>query len=237
LLDAAAPNPRSSLRLSPDRLRALVGCRLERADAHGKHLFLRFENGLTLHAHQGVSGSWQIRGPAGESARPLGGAWVVLRGAAATVAEFGGPRLALRTEAELRADRRLASLGPDVLDPQFEVDTGVAALRGAGPGRELGEALLDQRVLAGIGNVYKSEACFAARIDPADRIGELSDDELSRVVVEAASLMRAGLETGARPHDVYRRAGRPCLRCGARIRSRRQGEANRVTYWCPLCQR
>jgi endonuclease-8 len=235
--DASAPNPRSTLRLSPQRLRSLAGKRLERADAHGKHLFLRFEGGLTLHAHQGMSGSWQVFPDATRAFGRIRSAWVVLVGSAAAVAEFGGPKLALRTEAELRADPRLASLGPDLLDPEFEVEKGVGALRAADRGRELGEALLDQRVLAGIGNVYKSEACFAARLDPWTRLGELSEEELSGVVVESASLMRAGLETGVRPRDVYRRAGQPCLRCGEPIRSRGQGDSNRMTYWCPRCQR
>jgi len=207
-----------------------------RADAHGKHLFLRFEGGLTLHCHQGISGSWHVYEPGARWRRPLERAWVVLSGPSAIAAEFGGPRLRLRTEAELRADPRLGSLGPDVLDARFTPERGLARLRAIDQSRQLGEALLDQRAIAGIGNVYKVEACFAARVDPWRRLAELPDGELRRVVVEAASLMRAGLETARRPHDVYRRTGRPCLRCGERIRSRGQGDANRITYWCPGCQ-
>jgi endonuclease VIII len=236
LLEAEAPNPRSPLRLQGDRLRSLRGRRLERADAHGKHLFLRFSSQLTLHGHQGVSGSWHVywRGTPGQ--RPLEGAWVVLSTQTATAAEFGGPRLALRTEAELRADPRLRALGPDLLAPEFEADRGVAALRAADPARELGDALLDQRVIAGIGNVYKAEGCFAARVDPWRRLRQLSDEELDSVVSETTALMRAGLKRDRGPAAVYRRAGRPCPRCGARIRSRGQGDSNRITYWCSGCQ-
>jgi endonuclease-8 len=237
LLEAVAPNPRSRLRLQADRLRSLAGRRLERAEAHGKHLFLRFEGRLTLHGHQGVSGSWHVYERGAPRQRPLSGAWVVLSTPTATAAEFGGPRLALRTEAELRSDPRLRSLGPDLLAPEFEAEHGVAALRAAEPARELGDALLDQRVIAGIGNVYKAEGCFAARVDPWRRLHQLSDEDLQSVVFETTRLMRAGLSRERGPRAVYRRAGRPCPRCGERIRSRGQGDSNRITYWCPNCQR
>jgi endonuclease VIII len=236
LTEAAAPNPRSRLRLQTDRLRSLAGRRLERADAHGKHLFLRFEGSLTLHGHQGVSGSWHVYARGGVGRRPLAGAWVVLATSQATAAEFGGPRLALRTEAELRADPRLRSLGPDLLAAEFTAERGVAALRAADPSSELGEALLDQRVIAGIGNVYKAEGCFAAGVNPWRPLHQLSDEDLHRVVLDTASLMRAGLERRRGPSSVYRRAGRPCPRCAGRIRSHGQGDSNRITYWCPNCQ-
>src|SRR5690606_27180016 len=98
------------------------------------------------------------------------------------------------------------------------------------------EALLDQTVVSGIGNVYKSEGCFAARVSPWQRLGELDDEQLRSVILETASLMRAGLVTGRRPRDVYRRAGAPCPRCGTAIVARGQGDGNRTTYWCPRCQ-
>jgi endonuclease-8 len=236
LVEASAPNPRSPLRLQVDRLRSLAGRRLERADAHGKHLFLRFEGGLTLHSHQGVSGSWHVHGRTAARRRPLGGAWVVLATRTAVAAEYGGPRLALRTEAELRADPRLRRLGPDILAPDFTPERGIAAIRAADQGRQLGELLLDQRVIAGIGNVYKCEACFAASADPWQPVARLSDETLYRVVDEAARMMQAGRKTRRRPHRVYRRSGRSCSRCGTPIRSRGQGDQNRITYWCPGCQ-
>jgi endonuclease VIII len=236
LVEASAPNPRSPLRLQRDRLRSLVGRRLERADAHGKHLFLRFEGGLTLHGHQGVSGSWHVYERTGTHRRPLGGAWVVLATESAVAAEFGGPRLTLRTEAELRGDPRLRRLGPDILAPDFTPELGLAAIRSADQSRQLGELLLDQAVIAGIGNVYKCEACFAAAADPWLPVGRLADETLSKVLEEAGTMMEVGRRTRRRPHRVYRQSGRPCPRCGTRIRSRGQGDANRVTYWCPRCQ-
>jgi endonuclease-8 len=233
---AAAPNRRSRLQLQADRLGSLAGRRLERADAHGKHLFLRFEGKLTLHCHQGMTGSWHVYERNAGQRRPLDSAWVVLTTATATAAEFGGPRLALRTEAELRADPRLRSLGPDLLAPEFTAERGVSALRAADPERQLGDALLDQRVIAGIGNVYKAEGCFAARVSPWQRLRRLSDEQLDRVVLETIRLMRAGLERERGARAIYRRAGRPCPRCAERIRSRGQGDSNRLTYWCPGCQ-
>ena len=233
----AAPSPRSPLRLQGARLESLVGRRLERADARGKHLLLRFDGGLTLHCHQGMSGSWRIGRPGERWRRPRSSAWIVITTEEAEVAEFGGPRLALLTETELAREPRLRALGDDILGNDFDVATGVAALLArAGADRPLGDALLDQGVIAGVGNIYKSEGCFAARVSPWRRLGELSDDELRRVVLETASLMRAGLETGRQPGDVYGRAGRPCPRCGEVIRSGGQGDANRTTYWCPGCQ-
>jgi endonuclease VIII len=236
LVEASAPNPRSPLRLQSDRLRSLVGRRLERADVHGKHLFLRFEGGLTLHGHQGVSGSWHVHERTVTRRRPAGGAWVVLATESAVAAEFGGPRLTLRTEAELRADPRLRRLGPDILAQNFTPELGLAAIRAADESRELGEVLLDQAVIAGIGNVYKCEACFAAAADPWRPVGRIDDETLRKVLEEAAQMMETGRRTRRRPHRVYRQSGRPCPRCGTRIRSRGQGDSNRITYWCPRCQ-
>jgi endonuclease-8 len=97
--------------------------------------------------------------------------------------------------------------------------------------------LLDQRVLAGIGNIYKCEGCWSARLDPWLPLADLEDGELRRVVIEIAALMRYGVETGRTPRSIYRRTGQPCPRCGERIASRGQGDANRTTYWCGSCQR
>jgi endonuclease-8 len=237
LVAADAPSARSPLRRQADRLGSLVGRRLHRAEARGKHLLLRFEDGLALHGHQGMRGSWRVYRRGDRWQRPRSGAWVVLATEDVEAAEFGGPHLALLTEAELGNEPRLRSLGPDVLGDGFEVATGVSALRSrASRERELGEALVDQSVLAGVGNIYKSEGCFAAAISPWRRLADASDHELGRVVLETASLMRVGVETGRQPRDVYRRAGRPCPRCGKPISSRGQGDANRTTYWCPNCQ-
>jgi endonuclease VIII len=180
-----------------------------------------------------MNGSWRI-GEAG--ARRARSAWVVLSTTHAEAAQFGGTRLALRGEGELRSDPRLAGLGPDLLAPGFRPSTGAAALRAAPERQLLGEALLDQRLVAGAGNVYKSEGCFAASLDPWRPISEFTDAELERLFEALQGMMGAGVEGRRRRRLVYRRGGLPCARCGARIRSRGQGDANRTTYWCPRCQ-
>jgi endonuclease VIII len=190
---------------------------------------------VVLHSHLGMRGRWRVLRAAGARGADRR-AWVVLVAGDVQAAQLGGPRLEIRTEAEVRADARLLALGPDVLAPGFDVATGIAALRGTGQSRQVGEALLDQRVLAGIGNVYKCEGCWSARIDPWRALADLTDDELQRLVIEAAALMRYGLETGRMPRSIYRRAGQPCPRCGTPIQARGQGDANRITYWCQSCQ-
>jgi formamidopyrimidine-DNA glycosylase len=102
---------------------------------------------------------------------------------------------------------------------------------------ELGEALLNQRLVAGIGNIFKSESCFEAGLDPWRTVGTLAPDELTEVLEVAARQMERGVETGRRPGRIYRRVGQPCIRCGERVLSRGQGPESRTTYWCPGCQR
>jgi endonuclease-8 len=102
--------------------------------------------------------------------------------------------------------------------------------------RTLGDALLDQHLVAGIGNIFKSEACFAAGVDPWRPIGDLSDEELRSVLAAARGLMREAVASGRQPHEVYRRRQDVCPRCRGPISSRGQGDANRTTYWCPNCQ-
>jgi endonuclease-8 len=233
ITDVSIPSPRSPLRRQAQRVDRLRGATLTSAEARGKHLLLHFDRGLVLHSHLGMRGSWRIS--KGGSA-PDRRAWVVLSVHGAEAAELGGSHLALRTETELRADPRLRLLGPDVLAPGFDTAAGVAALRGADQSRQLGEVLLDQRVLAGVGNIYKCEGCWSAHIDPWRPLADLEDGELRRVVIEIAAFMRYGVETGRTPRSIYRRAGQPCPRCGERIASRGQGDANRTTYWCASCQ-
>ena len=180
-----------------------------------------------------MRGSWRI---SSSPSRPDRRAWVVLSAAAAQATERDGSHLVLRTESELRSDPRLRALGPDVLAQDFDAAAGVAALRAAAQSRQVGEVLLDQRVLAGIGNIYKCEGCRSARIDPWRALSDLEDGDLRRVVIEIGGLMRYGVETGRTPRSIYRRTGQPCPRCGARISSRGQGDANRTTYWCGSCQ-
>ncbi len=229
----AVPNPRSPLRRQGLRVDELRGSTMVSAEARGKHLLLRFDCGLALHSHLGMRGSWRIS-EGGSASDPR--AWVVLSVPGTQVAELGGSHLDLRTDAELRSNRQLRSLGPDVLAHDFDPPAGVEALRAADQSREIGEVLLDQRVLAGVGNIYKCEGCWSARIDPWRRLADLDDGDLGRLVIELGGLMRYGVETGRTPRSIYGRTGQPCPRCGARISSRGQGDANRRTYWCGSCQ-
>ncbi|MGZ4441282.1 MAG: Fpg/Nei family DNA glycosylase, partial [Gaiellaceae bacterium] len=128
-------------------------------------------------------------------------------------------------------------LGPDILADPPDLEAMVAGLRRADQGRDVGEVLLDQRLVAGIGNVWRTEALWLARVSPWQRLGDISDDELQGILAEAARLMRQALDGARPPRAVYRRAGRPCPRCGTQIRSRGQGDDNRTAYWCPACQR
>jgi endonuclease-8 len=112
----------------------------------------------------------------------------------------------------------------------------VKRMRATGKSLAIGEAVLDQRLVAGIGNMWRAEALWRAQVSPWTRLGALSDTELRAVLTEAAQLMRRSLDSGLRQRAVYRQAGRPCPRCGTPITSRGQGDANRIAYWCPTCQ-
>jgi len=155
--------------------------------------------------------------------------WLVLSGAEREAVLWNGPVLELSMRASLR-------LGPDILASPPDLSAMVANLRREPDGRELGDTLLDQHLVAGIGNVWKAEALWQAELSPWLRLGEVSDEELECVLAEAARLMRASLDGGRSVRSVYRKAGRPCPRCGATIRSRGQGDDNRTAYWCPACQ-
>jgi endonuclease-8 len=229
-VEAGAPNPRARAA----RLERLDGHTFERAGAHGKHLLLYFGE-LVLHSHLGMSGSWHTYRRGEPWRKPVGAAWAVLSTERAEAVQFGGPTLrVLRAEA-LRRDPVLARLGPDILGPDFDVERIANSLAGAAD-RGLGDALLDQHLVAGIGNIFKSEACFAAHLDPWQKVGDLLNEQLRHVVQAAHDLMREAVDDGRQDRAVYKRAGRPCPRCGTQIRSRGQGDANRTTYWCPSCQ-
>jgi endonuclease-8 len=229
-VEVRAPNPRGRM----SGVQRLDGRTLERVDAHGKHLLLDFGD-LTLHSHLGMSGSWHTYRRGAAWRKPAGAAWAVLRSESSEAVQFGGPTLRLLRTASLRRDPTLSRLGPDILARDFDPEPIARSLR-ANPQRTLGNALLDQTLVAGIGNIFKSEACFAARLDPWQPISDLTDEQLDRVVDAAHDLMQDAVEQGRHPSAVYRRAGQPCPTCGTPILSRGQGDANRTTYWCPQCQ-
>jgi endonuclease-8 len=228
---AAAPNPRGKAA----GVERLDGRTLENVEAHGKHLLLGFDS-LSLHSHLGMSGGWHFYRPGARWGRPRSSAWAVLSGGGWDAVQLGGPTLRVAPTARLRRDPQIARLGPDILAADFDAETVVAAMR-ADPSRGLGAALLDQRLVAGIGNIFKSEACFAARVDPWRAVGDLTDEELRAVLTAAREQMQAAVESGGRHRfQVYRRRPDACPSCGGPISSRGQGDANRTTYWCPRCQ-
>jgi endonuclease VIII len=235
IVEIETPQPRHAMDRWPERL----GGRAVRAvDAHGKHLFIRFEGDLTLHSQLRMTGWWGVYPRGRRWGRSRRRAWLVIRTPEHEVVEFDGPVLELMTESRSRFDRRLAALGPDVLAAELDETAVLARLRQDDQTRGVGDALLDQRNLAGVGNVWKSEGCFRARLDPWRPLGRVSDDEALGVVREIRRQMQASVERGGHPRDlqVYDRTGRPCPRCGAPIRARGQGDDNRTTYWCPACQ-
>ncbi len=226
------PQPRHALDRWPERL---AGRTITSVDTHGKHLFLRFYGDLVIHSHLGMSGLWLVA----RERRPWRRGWLVIRAGDRWVVELDGPVLELMTEGRTRFDQRLAALGPDVLAPEFDRERFLNRLRSDDQTRALGDALLDQRNVAGIGNIWKAEGCWEAAIDPWRRVAEVTDDEVV-AVIEATRprMLRSALE-GPRTINprVYGRAGRPCPRCGTGVIARGQGDANRTTYWCPGCQR
>ncbi len=230
-LAVSAPSPRGRA-AGVERLDAH---RLESVETHGKHLLLGFGE-LVLHSHLGMSGGWHVQPRGAAWRRPRSSAWAVLAGERSETVQFGGTTLRVLAARQVRSDPQLARLGPDVLAPDLDLTALAARIRAADHGRAVGEALLDQTLLAGIGNIYKSEACFAAGIDPWRPLGELSARELDAVLAAAREEMLDAVRRGGRHRfAVYRRRG-PCPRCGAAIRSRGQGDANRTTYWCAACQ-
>ncbi|MEU6284680.1 DNA-formamidopyrimidine glycosylase family protein [Streptomyces sp. NPDC047028] len=222
----------------------LTGRKVLDAVARGKHLLTRFEGGLTLHTHLRMEGAWKVYG---EGERWRGGPGhqirAILAAAGRTAVGYRLPVLEfLRTAEEERA---VGHLGPDLLGPDWDAGRALSNLL-AEPSRPLGEALLDQRNLAGIGNVYKSELCFLLGVTPWLPVGALPEDYAARLPALAKKLLEANRDrpvrqtTGVRHHDlfVYGRAPRPCLRCGTPVRVADQGDGSqeRPTYWCPSCQ-
>src|SRR5437763_10085775 len=181
-----APQRRHALDRWPERL---AGRAVRAVDARGKHLFLRFEGDLTLHSHLRMGGSWRVYRRGERWRRSPRRAWLVIRTPHDEVVQFDGPVLELMTEGRTRFDQRLAALGPDILAGEFDERAALRNLRADDRARGMGEALLDQRNVAGVGNIWKSESCFAAGVDPWRRLGDADDEELLAVVHAARSLM------------------------------------------------
>jgi len=223
---------------------ALVGRRVAAVEANGKHLLLRFEGGVTLHTHLGMRGSWHLYRTSSRWRKPRTSARIVITADDVVAVCFSPMQAALLTPAELRRNLRLTRLGPDALRPEFDPAAAVARLH-ARDDLEIGVAIVDQRALAGVGNIHKSEVLFLCGVNPFARVEALTDATLLRVVQTAAAQLRRAV---ARPERraspalapgalyVYGRGGEPCRRCGETVRRAYQGLMRRSTYWCPRCQ-
>ncbi len=223
-VEVETPHPRAAVKGLAERL---DGRRLEQVEAVGKNLLLHFEGGLVLRSHLRMKGRWRVE-RRGTTAR-VGKPWLVLRGAEHEAVLWNGGVL------ELVGVRGAPRLGPDILGEPPDYETMLARLR-VEPEREVGDALLDQRLVAGIGNLWKAEALWEARVSPWRRLEEVDDSELRAVLEAAHTLMRTSVD-GPRPQRrVYRRAGRICPRCGGIVRSAPQAANARTAYWCPGCQ-
>jgi endonuclease VIII len=228
------PHPRFSRDRWPERLQ---GQAVTSVDAHGKHLFIRFENQLVIHSHLRMTGKWRVRDA---DWPPPRNTWLLIRHDAKLVAQINGPVLELMTASRTRFDQRIAGLGPDILAPELDEARFLRRLRDDDPTRPIGDAMLDQRIMAGIGNLWKVEGCFQAGIDPWRPTGQVTEEEAMAIVDACRPRMQRSALDGnqTRFKLIYGKAGRPCPRCGeaSKIQVRGQWDDNRPTYWCARCQ-
>ena len=234
------------------QIERIVGREITAVDALGKNLLVRFDNGLEIRTHLQMNGSWHRYRPGEPWRRPPARARLVIEVPGAVAVCFDAPVVELLEQRAESIHPSLGRLGPDLLAPDFDAGKAVRGLRD--PSRAatpIGEALVDQRALAGIGNVYKSEVLWLEHVAPSALVADLGDSTVGRLVATAHRLLRANADRGGGPQRVttgadrramgplyvYGRAGRPCRRCGTPISSARQGrELPRTTYWCPVCQ-
>ncbi|MGD9903249.1 MAG: DNA-formamidopyrimidine glycosylase family protein [Vicinamibacterales bacterium] len=226
----------------------IAGRTVEACTAHGKHLLMQFSGALTLRTHWRMHGSWHLYRPGERWRRPVRAARIRLDTATWVAVAFDMPVAEFVRAADLARHRPLATLGPDLADDALDVAAAAARLGDAGP-RPIGDALLDQRLLAGLGNVLRAETLFLAGLHPERAVASLAPGELDAVVRIGARLVRRNARpdaghtrntTGRRaPGEslwVYQRTGAPCRRCGTPIRSAMPGIDGRRVYWCPTCQ-
>jgi endonuclease VIII len=220
------------------RVEHVVGATVTAVESAGKNLLIRLDNGLEVHTHLRMHGSWHRYRPGERWRRPASRARLVLEVEGSVVVCFDAPVVELFERRTEQHHPSLAALGPDLLAPQADLDEAVRRL--CDPARAsvaIAEALLDQRALAGIGNEVKNEALWQASLSPWRPVGQLDQAALWRLVELGRDVLREGAATGRRPRHVYRRAGRPCPRCRAPIRVDHQGvDLPRLTFWCPVCQ-
>jgi endonuclease-8 len=238
-------------RIAEDR--PIVGRTIEDVSARGKHLLIAFSSDLVLRTHMRMNGSWHLYKPGARWRRPARDMRVLIATKNAVAVGFNVPVAELLTARQLTRHAELSALGPDLLGAAFHADEVVRRAR-AHPHAAIADMLVNQRVVAGIGNVFKAEILFLAGIHPFTPISVLGDDDIRRVVAIAREQLAANVMTRAqtlRPSTgrtttnssdpnsrlwVYGRAGKRCRRCGATIQARKAGLDARLTYWCALCQ-
>ncbi len=210
------------------------GRAIERVKAAGKNLIIEFSGDLHLHTHMKMTGSWHIYRPGERWQRPRRDMRIVISTDEYVAVAFTVPVAEFHSGRSLARQTDLRSMGPDLLGETFDREETLRRIR-ARPDEEIANVLLNQRVLAGIGNIWKSETLFAAGIDPFTRVADLDDAKLERIVDNARKLLVHSAK-GRSTFAVYSRGGDPCRRCGTPIRYRKQGDDARGTYWCPKCQ-
>ena len=242
----------------------LRGRLVERVEARGKHLLIWFSGDLVLRTHMRMNGSWHIYRPGERWQRPHRDMRIVIETAIMHAIAFTVPVAEFVTAHELASHDVVAGLGPDPLSDSFRPDDAIERIQ-AHSDVEIADVLLDQTVISGIGNVYKSEVLFGARVNPFTLAGQLTREQLEAILAVAIRFMRANVVSGfsrtsagarggggivtytsmrrttgrADPSArlwVYGRGGQPCRRCGTPISRRKQGPFARSTYWCPRCQ-
>ena len=230
----------------------VVGKRIDAVEAHGKNLLIKFDGGLELRTHLRMQGSWHRYRPGERWRRPPARARLVLEVPGSVAVCFDAPVVELFEQRTEALHGSLSKLGPDLLSPDFDAAEARRRLRAAERASlDIAVALLDQRAMAGIGNVYKNEVLWIERVSPFERVAELDDATLDRLIARSRALLLANVDPRRGPERVttsgdrgapgalyvYGRQGRPCRRCRTPIRVARQGsDLPRSTYWCPTCQ-
>jgi endonuclease-8 len=232
----------------------ITGRTVESVRAVGKHLLIEVSGGLILRTHMRMNGSWHIYRPGETWQRGRRDMRIVLSTADFVAVGFSIPVAEWVTAARVDRHEELSKLGPDLLGDTFDETEAVRRLASRGDS-EVADALLNQRVMAGVGNVYKSEVLFSCRVNPFARVSTLTETQVRCLVQTARKLLKANVTEGlaamttymgfrrtTRRDDpkerlwVYGRVDEPCRRCGTSIRIAKQGRDARLTYWCPACQ-
>jgi endonuclease-8 len=231
----------------------VTGRTIERVTAAGKHVLMRFSGDLVLRTHMRMNGSWHIYRPGERWQRPRRDVRVVVATTGFEAVGFNVPIAEFLTSADEARHQDLRRLGPDLLGQAFDADEAVRRFRER-DALEIADALLNQRIAAGAGNIYKSEVLFLCGVHPFTPVREIGDQTLRDILATARKHLTAnvtdpaggittyrGYRRGAgrdasERRYVYGRARKPCRTCGTLIRVRAQGPHARLTYWCPTCQ-